>query len=279
MKTILYCFIFLLGLLELKANADLTFEFDCTTAFNQIVYSQAYLILPNGEILKLYADRMKMYEYTKKDYFSLKGKYILYVSMSSNNFGFDYIDYPFELNGEEIEVNIRIKIDTKENFVEREKKKEKKSGWIMIHKYYKTDKNLLIKLTNMKPEYYDDPVFLLENKTKDTIYGDIHPEYFWGSLSVLNKNSKWEDLGRGHIDFCVSDKPLLLPDSTKYATVGEGAAGDNRTLPKNKYKFILLYTKNKYIGFGLQKYYENKHTIWYAATKEYNKLIYEFEIK
>jgi len=79
MKTILYCFIFLLGLLELKANADLTFEFDCTTAFNQIVYSQAYLILPNGEILKLYADRMKMYEYTKKDYFSLKGKYILYV--------------------------------------------------------------------------------------------------------------------------------------------------------------------------------------------------------
>ncbi|MBP7022444.1 MAG: hypothetical protein KBC30_11610, partial [Planctomycetes bacterium] len=148
-----------------------------------------------------------------------------------------------------------------------------------IHKYYKTDKNFLIKLTNMKPEYYDDPVFLLENKTKDTIYGDIHPEYFWGSLSVLNKNSKWEDLGRGHIDFCVSDKPLLLPDSTKYATVGEGAAGDNRTLPKNKYKFILLYTKNKYIGFGLQKYYENKHTIWYAATKEYNKLIYEFEIK
>jgi len=48
-------------------------------------------------------------------------------------------------------------------------------------------------------EYYKAPFFMLKNNSNDTIYGQYHPNYFWGSISFL-VDSIWTTDYFGRLD-------------------------------------------------------------------------------
>jgi hypothetical protein len=161
----------------------------------------------------------------------------------------------------------------------KKRQKESVSGHIVVTKYYKPAQNIEIQYIKMKDpdEYYKEPFFLLKNNSNDTIYGEYLPGYFWGAISYLREDSTWTNQFGGQIDYNFSSRPPLYPDSTTIASVA--SFGWRNNLPKMHYKYRVLYSINKFYGHGLSKYLEKQSFVWWADTKSFYRLSYEFDIK
>ncbi len=181
------------------------------------------------------------------------------------------IDYPFTLVGNETDIEINL------NFPRSDYWEKKEGGRIEVIKYYVPDHNLEIKyLPEMQGDkYYKAPFFMLKNNSSDTIYGCYHPNYFWGSISFL-VNSQWSSEHFGGLDGNFGGSTPLFPDSVTLAWVG--SFGWLNELPKNRYKYSLLYSTDKNTNKGVKQYLEKDNFIWWADTKKYYKLIYEFDV-
>lgn len=59
----------------------------------------------------------------------------------------------------------------------------------------------------------------IKNNSKDTLYGEYLPGYFWGTLSYI-RNDSILATRTGRIDYTFDNPPPLYPDSVKIATVG-----------------------------------------------------------
>ncbi|MDD3724651.1 MAG: hypothetical protein PHV83_03880 [Bacteroidales bacterium] len=58
-----------------------------------------------------------------------------------------------------------------------------------------------------------------------------------------------------------------------------GSFGWRNELPKAHHKYTLLYTTDKNTSGGKLRYLEKDNFVWWAETKRYYRLIYEFDVE
>lgn len=198
--------------------------------------------------------------------------YILLVSFENRIIGNEEISYPFSVIGSETNIDIDLTVSTN-NF----DKNRRQSGSIEIIKYYKSKHNLEIHYLPKEKgdETFKPPFFMLKNNSNDTIYGQ-YCDYFWGSISYL-VDSTWSEEYFGGLDTNFGGGSPLYPDSVTAAWVG--SFGWRSELPKNRYRYILLYSTDRNTKRGQRKYLEKDNFIWWADTKEYYRLVYEFDVE
>jgi hypothetical protein len=271
---------FLLISIKLFGQIDLLFKYDYSDDFKKAVYSEIKMQLPNSKIYKLYSDTLKSVMFSKANYFLNSGSYFLTVYFSDNNVVRNSVKYYFSLDGTETDVTIDISFHYNEKLYkvnEQWIKKEKiPKGYISITKYYQSPQSIKISLENLESnDYYKGPFFRLINNSRDTLYGEYLPGYFWGSLYISLNDSTWSRKKTGIIDTDFVDSPPLFPDSSKIATVG--SFGVYNKLPKCFYKYELLFSKTGNFH-GLSKYLDNSCMEWWTMTEEFYRLTYKFKI-
>lgn len=264
------------------AQTTLNFKYDCSSSVETTRVS-VFLNYSNNKI-ELLNDTIRKFE-NSLSILAEETDYILsvefeYKTKSEKSRGkkktIDYsfketLDYPFTLVGNETDIEINVGFS-------RSDWKKKEGGRIEVIKCYAPNHNLEIKyLPEMKgDEYYKAPYFMLKNNSSDTIYGQYHPNYFWGSISFF-VDSVWSRDYFGRLDNNFGGSSPLFPDSVTLAWVG--SFGWRNELPKNRYKYTLLYTTDKNISKGVKQHLEKDNFIWWADTKKYYRLIYEFNVE
>jgi hypothetical protein len=235
---------------------------------------------PDNEIFNLFNDTARDYNYSKQNYFKSKGKYSLSIWFQSESNVNDSIEYDFELYGNEIVTEISVTFDYRDDltkiadlYVSGDKIL---NGYIRVNKYYTAPPTIEIELGSpyIGGDIYKGPLFKIKNNTKDTLYGEHLPGYFWGSLCYL-KNDSIIATEYGTLDLNFVHSPPLYPDSIKYAYVGSFGLTDK--LSPLEYRFEVMLAK-KWQSKGISLYKELQYFKWWAGTKEYYKLIYGFKI-
>ena len=279
-KQISCILIFILMSSNLLGQTDLKFEYHCNKEFIRPIRTDIMLKFPNGRIEKLLSDTMRSLEYFKKGYFRKSGNYLLSIRSTGLDSKTVSTDYRFVLNGKENEVKIDISFHYNSKLSNENgnwnDKQVKTDALISVIKYYESPKSIELSLEDLESEDIPSPFLKLTNYSKDTIYGEYLPGYFWGSLSIGINDSTWTNKRIGIIDTELDNRRPLYPDSSTIATVGTW--GYKNHLIKNKYKFELLFTTN-WFSRGLSKYKDTDSINWWAGTKEFYRLIYKFEIK
>ena len=211
------------------------------------------------------------------------GTYSLEIQFKSTHYGIDSLSYPFVVNGKENDINITVGfyLEKEDYSFENNSWKAKKKypqGIINISKFYDAPSGLKISYApHIKATtYYKEPFFTLENHTTDTIYGEYLPGYFWGILTPLDSEHIKTRKRIGILDDNFAPEAPLYPDSSKIASVG--SFGIFSVMPKLKYLFTLLCS-TKEQSTGVPEYKTTDYCSWWAGTKEYYKIEYEFEVK
>lgn len=250
-------------------------------SFDSPIFSKIKLRFPNGNICQLFADTVSRYDFSRKNFFKEQGDYILKIYFSSDKYGKDSIDYQFGISGKEIKVDISISFYYDGKYYKNgdywEKKEKVPQCHVSVFKYVPCPESIAISLNKVKEsnEFYKGPFFDLKNNSKDTIYGVYLPGYFWGKLFFTRDDSTIVEK-MGTIDEMFGDSPPLYPDSTKIAMVG--SFGLFKQLPPLKYRYELLLS-NKWESLGVGVFLDKDDFVWWAGTKEYYKLTYDFEVK
>lgn len=205
--------------------------------------------------------------------------WILSVEFKNRTIGQETLNYPFALTGNETEVEINIRSDDRYNHWS-DSQKRTKNALVEVIKYYRANNDDLdIKYlpTEKGDEYYKAPFFVLKNHSNDTLYGQYIPGYFWGSIQLLLPDSTWSPNYFGQIDMNFDRGSPLFPDSTTLAWVG--SFGWRNKLPKNRYKYTLIYTTDKNTTQGVSQHSVKDNFVWWAETKKYYRLVYEFNVE
>lgn len=278
-KRLLYSLGLILLSSRLCGQIDLRFDY-VLSDFNDIVKSDISLTNPNENKVQLYLDTIKKYHNFKKNFFTQPGQYKLDCRYLINSKCIGSISYSFELCGNEIEIEMSVDLgqDIKSKWIKNKwtELSRENQCYISIVKYFKSPESINLKFANIESsEYYKGPFFTLTNFSKDTIYGEHFPGYFWGSLTFINDSTRSREL-IGQIDMNFVDLHPLYPDSSRIAMVG--SFGLFNKLPPNKYEYKLLFSTTGN-SQGYRKYLDNDTTEWLAKTESFYKLIYEFEIK
>jgi hypothetical protein len=275
-----YCLILLLICSKLSGQINLRFEYELTD-FKGNIKSEITVTKPDLSRTKLFFDTIRNYEVDKHDFLSQNGTYQVEYKYSINSISIDSVYYSFDVTGNENDIEVRIKLgqDINGKWINNDwtELDRKNRGYISIVKYYKAPTSIHLELENKKSdEYYKGPFFKLINNSKDTIYGEYLPGYFWGSIAYMTKDSIWSRNLSATIDMEFVPLPPLCPDSDRIASVGSFGLGNK--LPKNTYKYELLYSINK--NFHAYTEYLNLNTTnWWAKTEEFYRIVYIFEIK
>lgn len=264
---------------RLFGQIDLRFDYELSD-FRDIVKSDISLIIPNGNKVQLYFDTIKKYHDLKKNYFTQTGQYTVDCKYLINSKYIDSVCYSFELSGEENEIEISVDLgqDINSKWIKNKwtELSRKNKCYISIIKYFESPKSIKLKLANIESsEYYKGPFFTLINLSKDTIYGEHLPGYFWGSLSFINDSTRSREL-IGQIDMNFVDMPPLFPDSSRIAMVGSFGLFNKLSPSKYEYKLLFSRTGNTH---GYKKYIDSVTTEWWAKTENFYRLIYDFEIR
>lgn len=276
----IFIFLLLLEGMSLYGQNRINFSYKCENEIKRPYKSRILLKLPENKIFKLFSDTINESNYSTKEFLKIQGKCTISIFFEAGKYGKDSIDYSFELNGNEINTDISVRFDYRERLVKKgdiyEKGEKVLNGYIEVANYYKAPNSINIELdkNNMGDEYYKGPFFKIKNNSKDTFYGVHLPGYFWGTLSYL-RNDSILTTRYGTIDYMFGDSPPLYPDSTKIATVGSFGY-TSRLLPFN-YRFNVMLAK-KYQSIGVGVFDERKNFIWWADTKEFYKLTYDFKV-
>jgi len=280
-KRLTYGLFLLLISSKLVGQTDLQLNYKYSEDFKKPVFSVIKLHFPNGKIDKLYTDTLKTFDLFKPNYLKNSGSYSLYVFFAKNDLKTDSLSYNFKLDGKETDVKVDISFYIDRQRIRQGGKWIEKSkiprGTIYVTKYYEAPKSVHVNIdsTELGDEYYKGPFFKITNNSRDTIYGEYLPGYFWGTLSIQRNDSTWSRNYTGNIDTEFVGKPPLSPDSSRIATVG--SFGMFKKLFKTSYCYELLFTKNnKSRGASL---YENHETFqWWTTTDEFYRLKYKFKI-
>jgi len=282
MKKIIYLIVCILLIgMTLYAQNTMNFTYDCEKVFQSSILSNIILKQPDKEAYILFSDTVHNYSLTKNNFFKAKGKYMLTILFDSEKYGKDKIVYNFDLNGNEKSTDISVRFDYTERYIKKgeiyEKGEKIPNGYVEVIKYYEAPKSIDIKLdeTLKSGEDYKGPFFRIKNNSKDTLYGAQLPGYFWGTLSYL-KNDSVIATRTGSVCYEFAGSPPLYPDSTKIASVGSFGLS-NKLVPFD-YRFEVLLA-NKWQSQGVGVIEDRINFVWWAATKEYYKLMYDFKIR
>jgi hypothetical protein len=272
--------VLLLSCTRIIGQIDLQLNYSYSEDLNKTISSKIALQFPNRKTANLYADTLKSFELLKADYLSIPGSYLLTIYFSDNNTIRDSIDYGIVIDGKETDIEIDISFHYNERLQKVNNqwiKKEKiPKGYISVRKYFQPPESIKISLSNLESnDSFQGPFFRLVNNSRDTLYGEYLPGYFWGSLYISTNDSTWSRKKIGIIDTEFVDSPPLLPDSIKIATVG--SFGAYYKLPKCSYKYELLLSNTS--THGLTKHIDNDCMEWWATTENFYRLIYKFKIE
>ena len=265
----------------LYGQSDIHFSYECRDKIKSPVAARILLKFPDKTIFNLLIDTVTKYSFSEKNYFKSKGKYTLSVLFEAEKYGKDSLDYDFELNGSEISTVISVEFGYNERLIKQGdiyvKGDKVMNGYIRINKYYEAPKSVDIELDKevTGTEYYKGQFFKIKNNSNDTLYGEHLPGYFWGTLSIL-RNDSVLFTRIGNLDYNFVGSPPLYPDSSKYATVGSFCL--SRKLIPFEYRFEVMLVKGKWQSNGIGVYKELNNFVWWAGTKEYYKLKYDFKV-
>ena len=268
LKIFICCILFFFGSSGV-AQTKLNFKYDCSN-FDETTRVSVALRYSDNKI-ELLNDTIRKFE----NILSIptgKMDYILSVEFENKTIEKEVLDYPFALVGSETDIEVNVGFSRSDWL-------KKESGSVEVIKYYVPNHNLEIQYLPKEKgdEYYKAPFFMLKNNSNDTIYGQYHPNYFWGSLSFL-VDSVWSRDYCGRLDMNFEGSSPLFPDSVSVALVG--SFGWRNELLKNRYKYTLLYTTDrKSVGGGVRKHLEKNNFVWWADIKKYYRLIYEFDVE
>ncbi len=249
MKINRFIIIFFICLISnnLHGQNKLQFSFECGETIKSAIDTKISLKFPNGNTSILYADSKTKYGFADKEIVSSKGEHILLIYLNVANYGYDSIAYNFELNGNEIETTISVTFDFIEQLIKNNEIYEKGdkiiNGYVQINKYYNTPSTIKISIDKecIKNKYCNGIFFNIKNNSKDTIFGEHLPGYFWGTLTYLKNDSAY--ITRiGTLDYNFVNAPPLYPDSTKIATIGSFGL-QNRLNSYWDYKFEVMLAK------------------------------------
>jgi len=278
-QSVLSSLLLLMGM-TLYGQNDIHFSYECSDKINSPTKASILLKSPDNEISNLFTDKVNNYNFSEKNYFKSKGKYTLSISFEAEKYGKDSLDYDFELNGFEIITVISVAFDYRERLIKKGdifvKGENVLNGYIRLGKYYDTPKSVNIELDkkNTGDEDFEGPFFKIKNNSKDTLYGEHLPGYFWGTLSYL-RNDSILMTKIGILDYEFVGSPPLYPDSTKIATVG--SFGLTKKLIPFEYRFEVMLA-DKWQSQGIGVYKERQNFIWWAGTKKNYKLKYDFKV-
>lgn len=259
---------------------ELRLSYVCEDEIKGSFRTEIRLKHPDNKTSYLFTDTVRKYKVSEKNYLKLNGKYTLSIWFDAKNYGKDSLNYDFNVNGNELVSDISIRFDYDERLIKKggtfTKDSKVVNGYIRINKYFNAPKSveILLDKEDLGDEYYKGPFFKIKNCSNDTLYGEHLPDYFWGTLSYV-KNDSVLATRTGIIDYEFISSHPLYPDSTKYATVG--SFGLNRKLAPFKYRFEVLLAK-KWQSQGIDAYKEQQNISWWAETKEYYKLVYDFVV-
>lgn len=273
-------FSMLITVMQLYGHNDFSFSYECGDEIKRPVKTRILLKYPDDKIFKLLIDTVSKYKVSEKNFLMYKGKYTLSIWFETVSYGKDSIDYDFELNGNEIITEISVSFGYRDRLIKKGdiffKRDKVINGYIRLYKYYIAPESIDISLDkeNLGDEYYKGPFFKIKNNSKDTLYGAYLPGYFWGTLSYKRNDSIFASR-IGILDYEFIDSPPLYPDSTKLATVGSFGLTNN--LIPFEYRFEVMLAK-KWQSQGIGVYKERQYFDWWAGTKEYYKLKYDFKV-
>ena len=271
LKFFIYCILFSLSVNGM-AQTQLNFNYDGSSSVLEETRVSVFLQYSNDKI-ELLNDTVRKFE-KSLNVPSKENDYTLFVQFENQTIGKEIVNYPFQLTGNETDVEINVRFYKDGGF----DKRKRENGVIEIIQYYESNDNLEIRyLPKMKGDkYYKAPFFMLKNNSSDTIYGQYIKGYFWGSIRFLS-DSVWSSDYFGQLDYNFAGGSPLFPDSVTLAWVG--SFGWRNELPKTHYKYTLLYTTDRNISSGVRQYLEKDNFVWWADRKKYYRLVYEFDVK
>jgi hypothetical protein len=274
------CLFWILVSSKLFGQADLKFEYKLSD-FKEPVKSRISILKPDLSSEELYFDSVRTILNNRKMFFNQIGKYELNCDYSINNQIIDSTKYAFNFDGKgfEIELSVHLGQQVNSKWINNKwtEMDRKNTAYISVIKYSEAPQSIYIQLDNKESdEYYKGPFFKLTNRSKDTIYGEYLPGYFWGCLSFMINDSTWSKKRTGTIDDQFIYLPPLPPDSDRIASVG--SFGLFKICPPRAYHYELLYSKSGN-SHGYHEYSQTNSTKWWAKTEEFFKLNYNFTIK
>jgi hypothetical protein len=227
---------------------------------------------PDNTLIKIIKHKEQSLDTIFIEDFSKPGTYNLEIGYCLDKRIFDTLFYDFQINGEELYTDFYFKLSKEDDYYNS--KEKEMHGYLNICKYYGNLEGVSLELIE-KAALNKCPVFNILNNSKDTLYGKYLPGYFWGSISSLNKG-KWSDPNFYTIDLNFRGKDPLFPNDSTYAYIGSFSECNLTT--KGRYKFILHYSTS-WFGLGVSFYKNTYHTSWWADTKEFHIIEYEFEVE
>lgn len=276
MKQILAIFILALSnVTSVKGQCDMFIDYSVENIqSNSHVAMRMHL--PNGNSTIVLDDTIKQVQ--KEFHLEQLGEYRLAVVFSNAISGKDSLERTFTLTGEEYKVETTAHFNReRKNLSDWKSKDSINSGRFTITKYSYPSPLVKIKyIRNSTGENgeFPGPQFIVKNESKDTLYGEWLPGYFWGTLS------RWVDgkyVGNlsGQICTTWAHEPPLYPDSIKPAWV----ASFGRKTPPGKYRFNLYYSTENNIKGTATIIYESDTFRWWSSVQNWHLLTCEFETK
>lgn len=222
------------------------------------------LYLPDGESFLLEQGAVPLEQ---------PGEYRLTVSIAST----DSLVSSFMLTGEEDSIVTKITLQReRKNLNDWRCRDSITSCHLTITKYSKPSPLVSIRYLYYAIGEHDEfpgPFFTIRNESRDTLYGQWLPGYFWGTVSVWNGK---EYVGNLFGNICTSwnSKPPLYPDTEKYAWI----ASFGRALPVGKYRFNVYYsTKDEQMNTA-RLVRETDSMRWWCNVQDWHLLTCEFEL-
>ena len=276
MKQILAVFILVLSnAISVKGQCDMLIDYSVGN-ISSTSHGILRMLLPDGKSTIVLDDTVRQMQ--KEYHLEQLGEYRLTVVFSNAISGRDSLERTFTLTGEEYKVETTAHFRRELKDLSDWKSKDSiNSGLFTITKY--SHPSPLVKMKYFRNSTgenneFPGPQFFVKNESRDTLYGEWLPGYFWGRFS------RWVDgeyVGNHSGQICTTwdDEPPLYPDSVKPAWVGSSGA----RIPPGKYRFDLYYSTENNIKGTATKVYESDTFRWWSSVQNWHLLTCEFETK
>jgi len=276
MKQIFAIFVlFLSNVVSVKGQCDMLIDYS-VEKIPSTSHGTLRMLLPDGKSTIVLDDNVKQMQ--KEYHLEQLGEYRLTVIFSNAISGRDSLERTFTLTGEEYKVETTVHFWRDQKDLSNWKSKDSiNSGRFTITKY--SNPSSLVKIKYLRSSTgenneFPGPQFIVKNESRDTLYGEWLPGYFWGTFS------RWVDgeyVGNHAGQICTTwaDEPPLYPDSVKPAWVASFGA----RIPPGKYRFNLYYSTENKIKGSATKLFESDTFRWWSSVQNWHLLTCEFETK
>lgn len=274
-RILLLLFLAMMHFATAKGQCDMLIDY-AVEGILSTTHGTLSMLLPDGKSTILFDDTVRQMQ--KTIHLEQLGEYRLKTVFSCAQSGRDSLERSFTLTGEEhkVESSAHFRRELR-NYSDWKSKDSINSGRFTITKY--SHPSPLVKIEFVRNSTgengeFPGPLFLVKNESRDTLYGEWLPGYFWGTLSIW-ADGKYEGNHGGQICTTWTDEPPLYPDSVKPAWV---ASFGRKTRP-GKYRFNLYYSTENDIKGSARKVYESESFRWWSAVQNWHLLTCEFEVK